>query len=314
MKRSLKLFPLLVMIFVVVFGASLFSQDFTTSVNIPLTTYFARVQVNPYYQLVNLASIDFAEKNLKGTDYEGLPVISRASVIDAGFRGADNFADVPAGPITKAEMQHLYRYNNKISALKLNGKQIIEWLEASAGNFFVIDPELCEDQILVNFGFDCHHLDQFWGITYIYDVTKSLGSRVARAEYEGVPLSEDMEFIVVVDSYRASGGGGLPHAVPENVVIAWDVDYRTMVFEYLDSLGGIMPELVVNWSIKPVATQGRVLFKTGGEWGTPVLEYMEAAAELGIEQVDHISYFGTDDVWGLFEIDLSRIKAPVFDE
>jgi len=314
MKRSLKLFPLLVMIFVVVFGASLFSQDFTTSVNIPLTTYFARVQVNPYYQLVNLASIDFAEKNLKGTDYEGLPVISRASVIDAGFRGADNFADVPAGAITKAEMQHLYRYNNKISALKLNGKQIIEWLEASAGNFFVIDPELCEDQILVNFGFDCHHLDQFWGITYIYDVTKSLGSRVARAEYEGVPLSEDMEFIVVVDSYRASGGGGLPHAVPENVVIAWDVDYRTMVFEYLDSLGGIMPELVVNWSIKPVATQGRVLFKTGGEWGTPVLEYMEAAAELGIEQVDHISYFGTDDVWGLFEIDLSRIKAPVFDE
>ena len=302
------------MIFVVVFGASLFSQDFTTSVNIPLTTYFARVQVNPYYQLVNLASIDFAEKNLKGTDYEGLPVISRASVIDAGFRGADNFADVPAGAITKAEMQHLYRYNNKISALKLNGKQIIEWLEASAGNFFVIDPELCEDQILVNFGFDCHHLDQFWGITYIYDVTKSLGSRVARAEYEGVPLSEDMEFIVVVDSYRASGGGGLPHAVPENVVIAWDVDYRTMVFEYLDSLGGIMPELVVNWSIKPVATQGRVLFKTGGEWGTPVLEYMEAAAELGIEQVDHISYFGTDDVWGLFEIDLSRIKAPVFDE
>jgi len=116
----------------------------------------------------------------------------------------------------------------------------------------------------------------------------------------------------MVDSYRASGGGGLPHAVPENVVLEWDVDYKTMVFEYLDSLGGIMPELVINWSIKPIETAGKVLFKTGGEWGTPVLEYMEVAEELGIEQVDHISYIGTDDVWGLFEIDLSKVKTPQF--
>ncbi len=312
MKRHVRFVPLFVLLFAMVFGVSSFSQDFTTSVNIPLTTYFARVQANPYYQLVNLASVDFAEKNLKGTDYENLPIISRSSTIDAGFRGADNFADVPAGPITSEEMQHLYRYANKISALKLNGKQVIEWLEASAGNFFQIDPEVTDDQILVNFGFDCHHFDQFWGITYIYDVTKPLGSRVARAEYKGVPLSEDMEFIVMVDSYRASGGGGLPHAVPENVVLEWDVDYKTMVFEYLDSLGGIMPELVISWSIKPVETAGRVLFKTGGEWGTPVLEYMEVAEELGIEQVDHISYVGTDDVWGLFEIDLSKVKTPQF--
>ncbi len=305
-----RLLLFLVFATMVLVSATMFSQEFTTSVNIPLTSYFARVQVNPYYQLVNLASMAFAEEHLKGTEYEDLPVISRASVIDGGFRGAHNFADVPAGPITEEEMRHLYRYNNTIVALKLNGQQVIDWLEHSAGNFFQIDPNSTEDQTLVDFGFDCHHLDQFWGITYLYDVTQPLGQRVVDAEYEGVPLSEDIYFIVMVDSFRAGGGGGLPHAVPENVVLRWDVDYRTMVFEYLDSLGGIMPELVINWSLKPVETAGRVLFKTGGEWGVPVTEYMEAAAQLNIEPVDHIEYVGTDDVWGLFEIDLARVRTP----
>lgn len=66
------------------------------TVNIPLSTYFARVQVNPMYQLINMASVAFGKENIKGTEFEGLPVISRASVTKGGFRGADDFVDLPA--------------------------------------------------------------------------------------------------------------------------------------------------------------------------------------------------------------------------
>lgn len=297
---------------VMVLGIFVFSMaqaSDSVTVNIPLSTYFARVQVNPVYQLINMASVSFGEENIKGTEFEGLPVISRASVTKGGFKGAEDFADLPAGDITE-DTKMIYPYDNTIQALKINGKQIIEWLEASAGNFNQIDPNSTDDQLLINYGFDSHHLDQFWGITYMYDVTQPLGERVVMAEYEGAPLSEDMDFIVMVDNYRAGGGGALPNAVPENIVMKWDNDYRTLVVDYLKSLDGIMPELVFNWSIKPIETKGRIIVRTGSEWGVPVSEYMEIAAEKNIEPVGNIEYVGTDDVWGLFAIDLKDLRTP----
>lgn len=292
-----------------IFVFSMAQASDSVTVNIPLSTYFARVQVNPVYQLINMASVSFGEENIKGTELEGIPVISRASVTKGGFKGAEDFADLPAGDITE-DTKMIYPYDNTIQALKINGKQIIEWLEASAGNFNQIDPNSTDDQLLINYGFDSHHLDQFWGITYMYDVTQPLGERVVMAEYEGAPLSEDMDFIVMADNYRAGGGGGLPNAVPENIVMKWDNDYRTLVVDYLKSLGGIMPELVFNWSIKPIETKGRIIVRTGSEWGVPVSEYMEIAAEKNIEPVGNIEYVGTDDVWGLFAIDLKDLRTP----
>ena len=215
LKRCSKSISIIVLAMVMVLGIFVFSMaqaSDSVTVNIPLSTYFARVQVNPVYQLINMASVSFGEENIKGTEFEGLPVISRASVTKGGFKGAEDFADLPAGDITE-DTKMIYPYDNTIQALKINGKQIIEWLEASAGNFNQIDPNSTDDQLLINYGFDSHHLDQFWGITYMYDVTQPLGERVVMAEYEGAPLSEDMDFIVMVDNYRAGGGGALPNAV-----------------------------------------------------------------------------------------------------
>lgn len=318
LNKYFKSITIFILVMVMMIGFSLFStmeasasEDKVATVNIPLSTYFARVQVNPVYQLINMASVAFGEENIKGTEFEGLPVISRASVTKGGFRGADDFVDLPAGDMTSEDIgKKIYSYNNTIQALKLNGKQIIEWLEASAGNFYQIDPNATDDQLLINYGFDCHHLDHFWGITYLYDVTQPLGERVVMAEYEGIPLSEDMDFIIMADNYRAGGGGGLPNAVPENIVMKWDYNCRTLVVDYLQSLDGVMPELVFNWSIKPIETKGRIIVRTGPEWGVPVVEYMEIAAEKDIEPVGHIEYVGTDDVWGLFAIDLEDLRTP----
>ena len=301
---------LIVLVFVLLLGVSAFSQGVVAKTNIPLATYFARVQVNPTYQMLNLASIWFGKEHLKGTEYENLPLISRQSTTHAGFRGADDFLNVPAGDLTSDNISRIYRYNNTIQALKLNGKQIIEWLEASAGNFNQIDPEMMEDQFLINYGFDSHLLDHFWGITYMFDVTMPLGSRVVEAKYQGEPLTEDMEFIIMTDNYRAGGGGGLPNAVPENIVMKWDDNFRDVVTDYLNAMDGVIPELVFNWSIKPVVTKGKVILKTGPEWGTPVLEYIDVATEMNIEPVSQFEYFGTEDVWGLFTIDLSKMKTP----
>ena len=313
LKRYSKSITIFVLVMAMTFGIFVFSmaQDSAgVTVNIPLSTYFARVQVNPVYQLINMASVAFGEENIKGTEFEGLPVISRASVTKGGFKGAEDFVDLQAGNLSDEGAKMIYPYGNTIQALKINGQQIIEWLEASTGNFNQIDPNNTDDQLLINYEFDGHHLDHFWGITYMYDITKPVGERIVMAEYEGAPLAEDMDFIVMVDNYRAGGGGGLPHAVPENIVLEWDNDYRTLVVDYLKSLDGVIPELVINWSIMPIETKGQIIVRTGSEWGVPVSEYMEIATEKNIEPVGNIEYVGTDDVWGLFSIDLKDLKTP----
>lgn len=310
MKRFSKGVLLVSLALVLLLGATTFARDAAAKTNIPLVTYFARVQDNPTYQMINLASVWFGKENLKGTEYEDLPLISRQSTTYAGFRGADDFLNVPAGELSTEDIEKIYRYSNTVQALKLNGKQVIEWLEASAGNFNQIDPEKTEDQFLINYGFDSHLLDHFWGITYMFDVTKPVGSRVVDAKYQGTPITEDMDFIVMTDNYRAGGGGGLPNAVPENIVMMWDVNFRTVIADYLNAIDSMIPKLVINWSIKPVETKGKVILKTGPEWGTPVIEYLDVAAEMNLEQVDQFAYEGTEDVWGLFTIDLSMMKTP----
>lgn len=286
-----------------------FSQPVATT-DIPFATYFSRVQVNPMFQILNRAGVEFGKAKLKGTEFESLPVLSRQSVTWAGFRGASDFLNLPAGALTMDEISKMYRYSNTIQALKLNGKQIIQWLEASAGIFNQIDPEKTDNQLLINYKFDNHLLDQWWGITYQYDVTKPLGSRVVYANYQGQPLTENMNFIVMSDNYRAGGGGGLPNAVPANIVMKWDTNYRVAVADYLKSLNGTMPKLVINWSLKPVATKGKVLVKTGPEWGAPVVEYMEVAAKMNLEPVAHFEFFDTEEEWGVFEMDLSKVPTP----
>lgn len=289
--------------------APVISQEVVATTDIPLATYFSRVQVNPIFQLLNRASVEYGREQLKGTQYEGLPLLSRQSVTWAGFRGPTDFLNIAAGPLTMNDVSKMYRYSNTIQALKLNGKQIVEWLEASAGIFNQIDPVKPDDQYLINYKFDNHLLDHWWGITYQYDVTRPLGSRVVYARYQGRPLSEDMVFIVMTDNYRAGGGGGLPNAVPANIVMKWDTNYRTVVADYLRSVSGKMPRLEINWSIKPVQTKGKVLVKTGAEWGVPVMDYMDAAAKMDVEPVAHFQYSGTDDVWGVFEMDLSKVPT-----
>lgn len=299
----------LAMLAFLAFASPVFSQP-VASTDIPFATYFSRVQVNPMYQILNLAGVEYGKAKLKGTEYEALPVLSRQSVTWAGFRGANDFLNIPAGELTMDNISKMYRYSNTIQALKLNGKQIMQWLEASAGIYNQIDPEKTENQLLINYKFDNHLLDQWWGITYQYDVTKPLGSRLVFAKYQGEPLTETMNFIVMTDNYRAGGGGGLPNAVPANIVMKWDTNYRVVVADYLKTLNGKMPKLVVNWSLKPVSTKGKILVKTGPEWGTPVVEYMEVAAKMNVEPVGHFEFFDTDEEWGLFEMDLSKVPTP----
>ena len=87
----------------------------------------------------------------------------------------------------------------------------------SAGQFNQIDPNKPQAQDLINTDYRTYNFDVIDGINYKYDVTQPNkydrdgnlvnpdAHRVQDLTYQGKPISDDQEFMVVTNNYRASG-------------------------------------------------------------------------------------------------------------
>ena len=106
----------------------------------PLQSYFALVADDPSVQIVSQAQTWYVTDLLKGTEWEGLPVLSAAAPFKAGGRGGpDYYTDVPAGPIAIKNVADLYLYPNTLQAVAITGAEVKDWLERSAGIFNQVD-------------------------------------------------------------------------------------------------------------------------------------------------------------------------------
>ena len=87
-------------------------------------------------QIVSQAQTWYVTELLKGTEWEGLPVLSAAAPFKSGGRGGpDYYTDVPAGPIAIKNVADVYLYPNTLQAVAITGAEVKDWLERSAGIF-----------------------------------------------------------------------------------------------------------------------------------------------------------------------------------
>ncbi|WP_225315683.1 5'-nucleotidase C-terminal domain-containing protein, partial [Bacillus safensis] len=105
----------------------------------PINSYFSLVQDDPSVQIVTNAQKWYVEQELKKPEYEkikDIPVLSAGAPFKAGGRnGATYYTDIPAGTLAIKNVADLYVYPNTLYAVKVNGAQVKEWLEMSAGQF-----------------------------------------------------------------------------------------------------------------------------------------------------------------------------------
>jgi len=267
-----------------------------------ITSYFSRIIDNPVTQIINEAQIWWAEREFAGTEYEWLPVLSAAAPFIAGRQGPTYFTHVQ-GDITIGSITDIYIYPNTIYVAKLNGEQIKDWLEASANNFNQIDPYSTEPQHIVNYDFREYNFDVIEGIDYVYDISRPAGQRLISATFEGNPLDASMEFLVVTNNYRGSGGGNFPH-VADNVILATTEINREAIIKYIQYIGEIDPVPTNNWKILPIDTAGPLLYRSSPEG----VGYIERNAIRGIEflEVDEAG-------WGIYEVDLVELAKYLED-
>ncbi|MEO1398744.1 MAG: bifunctional 2',3'-cyclic-nucleotide 2'-phosphodiesterase/3'-nucleotidase, partial [Pseudomonadota bacterium] len=107
----------------------------------PLHSYFALVADDPSVQIVSQAQMWYIAEMMKGSEWEGLPILSAAAPFKAGGRGGpDYFTDVAKGDVAIKNVADLYLYPNTVRAVLVTGAQVKDWLERSAGMFNQVEP------------------------------------------------------------------------------------------------------------------------------------------------------------------------------
>ena len=196
-----------------------------------------------YVNAVQTATVAAA---VAGTPEAALPIVS----IAAPFNRAATF---PAGQVTIKDVAGLYIYDNTLLASILTGAQIKDYLEYSAKYFAVVAPDApVAPATWTNAGnTPDYNYDQFSGVEYGVDISQPVGSRIVGLSFDGAPVAPDQRFLVAVNNYRQSGGGGFPHIQGAPVVYNAQAAIREAIVSYASAAGTIDPAEfhVVNWRL-----------------------------------------------------------------
>ncbi|MFY0596968.1 MAG: 5'-nucleotidase C-terminal domain-containing protein [Cognatishimia sp.] len=212
--------------------------------DIPIHSYYSRLPGDPSVAVSATAQLHYARTHLMDNLPDDLPLLSAASPFKGGGRGGpDNFVHVDAGMVSKSDLNRLHPFQNALVALRMTGAQIRDWLEMSASNFNRIRPN-SNPARLRDPQFPCYGFDTIFGITYAFDLSQparfdvqgkriSESNRVRALRFKGVDITDNQQFTLLTNSYRAGGGGNFPHATTTSRIKIPLCDSRQLLENYL---------------------------------------------------------------------------------
>lgn len=191
-----------------------------------------RLADNPFIEFINQVQMYYSD-----VDISNAAVFSNKS---PGFPKNVTMRDVMAN----------YIYPNTLKVLRISGQDMKDALERSA-TYFNVD---CTGDIIVNEAFSNpkpqhYNYDMWEGITYIINVSRPIGTRITKLEYKDVPVEMTKEYDVVMNNYRAGGGGEYPMFQNKPVIKDIPIDVSELLANYFLEKKIVHPTLNNNWKV-----------------------------------------------------------------
>ncbi|MCX8594902.1 bifunctional 2',3'-cyclic-nucleotide 2'-phosphodiesterase/3'-nucleotidase [Gilliamella sp. B3367] len=243
-------------------------------VSTDINSYLALVEDTSALQIISDAQIDYVKQFVQGDpDLDGLPILSAIAPFKAGGRKNDPsaYVDVKKGDLTFRNAADIYLYPNILSAVKITGKDVKEWLECSAGVYHQIDINSSQPQYLINWDkFRTYNFDTIDGVSYQIDITKPArydgncqlinpdSERIVNLTYQQKPIASNQAFLIATNNYRAYTGT-FPGTGGKNVKFNSPDDLRVILSAYITNhtkkQGEVNVKVDNNWRIAPITSK-----------------------------------------------------------
>ena len=161
----------------------------------------------------------------------------------------DPDARIPAGTLTVRDALRIYPYDNTLVVVELTGAQLKRTLERSAGTLAGYTYE--DGRSLLEPGATAGSFDAAEGVIYEIDLTRPPGDRILNLRFHDAPLGAQQKLKVVVNSYRANGGGGFDELRTAPRLWSSPRGVRDGIVEYIRSTKTLEASFTHNWRLLP---------------------------------------------------------------
>jgi 2',3'-cyclic-nucleotide 2'-phosphodiesterase/3'-nucleotidase len=174
-------------------------------------------------------------------------------------------ANIPAGDVSVRDVAGLYIYDNTLLGITFTGAEVKAYLEKSAvyfkqvtgtGPFAPSELTNAVTPVAPN-GTPDYNYDVMGGLdkplTYDIDVAQAPGSRILNLSYDSVAIDPAAQFVVAINNYRQSGGGGFPGVTTAPVVYNAQAEIRQLIIDWVTSHGVIDPTAFASMDWKLVS-------------------------------------------------------------
>ncbi len=126
-----------------------------------------------------------------------------------------------------------YVYPNSLVVKKMTGRAIKAYLEQNAKYFSIKDNEIIVTPEYAKPKPQHFNYDMLDGIDYTYKISNPIGKRLIEAKINGEDLVDHDYYTIVMNNYRASGGGNF-NMIPEAITVTeLPLDMTDLIAEYI---------------------------------------------------------------------------------
>jgi 2',3'-cyclic-nucleotide 2'-phosphodiesterase/3'-nucleotidase len=152
--------------------------------------------------------------------------------------------------VTMRDIVSNYIYPNTLKVIRITGQDIKDALEQSASYFKTYTGGQVEVSDKFRTPKPQHYNYDMWeGITYRLNISRPVGERVVQLDYEGSPIDLSATFDVVLNNYRAGGGGNYTMFQGKPVVKDIPTDVAELLASYIMERGTIEAACNDNWEV-----------------------------------------------------------------